>query len=43
MAYVDGELELAKDGFEQLASYDAYSTLAPFYLLQIEYRKGNYD
>lgn len=43
MYYADGELGLAKDGFERLASMDEYRGLAPFYLLQIEYRKGNYD
>jgi TolA-binding protein len=43
MNYVGGELESAKEGFRQLASNDAYRDLAPFYLLQIEYRKGNYN
>ena len=43
MNYVGGELETAKSGFMQLASNDAYRDLAPFYLLQIEYRKGNYN
>ena len=43
MSYVGGDLETAKSGFMQLASNDAYRDLAPFYLLQIEYRKGNYD
>jgi TolA-binding protein len=41
--YANGELESAKEGFTQLKSTDAYRDLAPFYLLQIEYRKGNYD
>lgn len=43
MNYVGGELESAKEGFRQLASNETYRDLVPFYLLQIEYRKGNYN
>ena len=43
MQYSDGALDDARKGFEELASSDEYRDLAPFYLLQIEYRKANYD
>lgn len=43
MCYVEGKLDDAKAGFMQIANSDSYSGLAPFYLLQIEYRSGNYD
>lgn len=43
MHYLDGEYLSAEEAFRTLATTDEYRTLAPFYLLQIEYRKGNYD
>ena len=33
----------AKQGFEALKEHDTYRRYMPFYLLQIEYRQGNYD
>lgn len=33
----------AKSGFQRLKESDAYRLVVPYYLLQIEYREGNYD
>lgn len=33
----------AERGFRALAKYQPYDKLAPFYILQLEYRKANYD
>ena len=43
IAYREGRNVEAAAGFEELGTYDIYCDLAPYYLLQIEYRKGNYD
>lgn len=43
MHYLDGEFISAEEIFSMLASTEEYSSLAPFYLLQIEYRRANYD
>lgn len=43
MHYLDGEFISAEEIFRMLASTEEYSSLAPFYLLQIEYRRANYD
>lgn len=43
MYYLDGEFISAEEIFSMLASTEEYSSLAPFYLLQIEYRRANYD
>ncbi len=43
MHYLDGEFISAEEIFRTLASTEEYSSLAPFYLLQIEYRRANYD
>lgn len=41
--YYNGENSVAREGFRQLTDNDTYRYLIPFYLLQIEYREGNYD
>ena len=43
IAYSEGRNQEAQHSFEALAKYEPYDKLAPFYLLQLEYRKGNYD
>ncbi|MBO7243516.1 MAG: tetratricopeptide repeat protein [Alistipes sp.] len=43
IAYVENRNEEAEKGFVALKRYQPYDKLAPFYLLQLEYRKGNYD
>lgn len=42
IAYVRENYDWAKSGFERLLASDAYSRVAPYYLLQIEFRQGNY-
>lgn len=41
--YIEDELDRAEMGFKQLEEHEAYASLIPFYLLQIEYRRGNYE
>lgn len=41
--YIHGKNGDAERGFKELAEYDTYRDLAPYYLLQIEYRRGNYN
>lgn len=43
IVYREGHFIEAEDGFLRLKEYVGYESLAPFYLLQIEYRRGNYD
>lgn len=43
IAYSEGRNKEAEQSFKVLAKYEPYDQLAPFYLLQLEYRKGNYD
>jgi TolA-binding protein len=43
IAYSLGYNDEAERIFRQLANYETYDMLSPFYLLQIEYRRGNYD
>lgn len=40
--YASERYEEARAGFEKLVNVAPYSDLVPFYLLQIEYREGNY-
>ena len=40
--YVEGRYGRARQGFEQLLRSDAYGELAPYYLLQLAFREGNY-
>ncbi len=40
--YTRGDLASAKRGFASIANNPAYSEIIPFYLLQIEFREGNY-
>ena len=42
MDYVGGRNEVARTQFTQLLASPAYGELAPYYLLQIEFREGNY-
>ncbi len=45
LAYIDYASERyaeARVGFKSLLDVEPYNTLAPYYLLQIEYREGNY-
>lgn len=42
MDYAEGRTGRAKQGFTALTRSDAYGELAPYYLLQIEFREGNY-
>lgn len=44
-SYIDysrGDYAKARAGFEQLTRSDAYRAVAPFYLLQLEFRQRNY-
>lgn len=41
--YANGNYNVAKREFRELASVPAYEKIVPFYLLQIEYLQGNYD
>ena len=41
--YAEGRIERVKAGFAALAGSDAYRDLIPYYLLQLEFREGNYD
>lgn len=43
IAYKQDRSSEAYKGFEELAAYDIYADLAPYYMLQIEYRNGRYD
>ena len=43
MHYLDGEYIMAEEIFRMLASTEEYRSLAPYYLVHIEYRRGNYD
>ena len=43
IAYSRGELDTAYNGFKSLESSEAYSKLIPFYLLQLEFDRGNYQ
>ena len=40
--YTKGDFDRAYKGFASLATSDAYSKLVPFYLLQLEFERGNY-
>ena len=40
--YTKGDVDRAYDGFKSLQGSDAYSKLVPFYLLQLEFERGNY-
>ena len=40
--YIEGRNDRAKRGFTALCNSSAYGELAPYYLLQIEFREGNY-
>lgn len=40
--YVRGDYAKSKAGFERLMRSDAYRAVAPFYLLQLEFRQRNY-
>lgn len=40
--YVEGRTGRAKQGFMELARSDSYRELIPYYLLQLEFREGNY-
>lgn len=40
--YAQGQLSRAKQLFTELQSTSAYGRLAPYYLLQIEFKEGNY-
>lgn len=42
ISYINGDIEDAYQGFASLKSSDAYATIVPFYLLQIEFERGNY-
>ncbi len=41
--YIEQDNVAARKGFTELLSSDAYSQVAPFYLLQIEFNDGRYD
>lgn len=41
--YLLGKLELAKTGFHRLKHEPNFSTIAPYYLVQINHQQGNYD
>lgn len=41
--YIENRNEEARKGFEALRNNDSYRQLVPYYLLQIDYREGNYD
>lgn len=41
--YVEGRNIEARKGFVELKDYDSYRLLIPYYLLQIDYREGDYD
>lgn len=43
IAYKRNSHLVAAEGFRELMEYDSYRDLSPFYLMQIEYRKGNYE
>ncbi|MBQ2024682.1 MAG: tetratricopeptide repeat protein [Alistipes sp.] len=43
IAYTEGNMDAAYKGFASLVNSDAYSNLVPFYLLQIEFERGNYQ
>lgn len=42
IAYTRGDNATARRGFEEIANHDSYKDLVPFYLLQLDYRDGNY-
>lgn len=41
--YANGRNAEAREGFEAIRDHDSYRQLIPFYLIQIDYREGNYD
>lgn len=43
IAYDENRNEDARRNFKELGKYEPYDKLIPFYLLQLEYRAGNYD
>jgi predicted negative regulator of RcsB-dependent stress response len=43
IAYTEGNMDAAYKGFASLVNSEAYSNLVPFYLLQIEFERGNYQ
>ena len=43
ITYAENRNADAERNFKALAKYQPYDELVPFYLLQLEYRKGNYD
>ncbi len=40
--YVEGENEKSKSGFERLKEYELFAPIVPYYLMQLEFRMGNY-
>lgn len=43
MDYADGKLDEAYDGFSSLAGNESYREIIPYYLLQIQYSRHDYD
>ncbi|MFR9523880.1 MAG: tetratricopeptide repeat protein [Rikenellaceae bacterium] len=43
IAYIQNDNQVARTGFTELLQSDAYSLVAPFYLLQIDFNDGNYS
>jgi tetratricopeptide (TPR) repeat protein len=41
--YYSGNLEIAKNGFHRLKHASDFKTIAPYYIVQINYKQGNYD
>ena len=41
--YHRGEFDKAYNGFVSLKKSDAYAPVIPYYLLQLEFSRGNYD
>lgn len=42
IAYAREQYDWARSGFERLLKSEAYGEVAPYYLLQIEFKQGNY-
>ncbi|MFR9533986.1 MAG: tetratricopeptide repeat protein [Rikenellaceae bacterium] len=42
IAYIQGDTQYARGGFNKLLGNETYAPVAPFYLLQIEFNEGNY-
>ncbi|MFR9656030.1 MAG: tetratricopeptide repeat protein, partial [Rikenellaceae bacterium] len=40
--YISNDKSKAKEGFGLLSGSDTYGTLAPYYILQVEFQEGNY-